>query len=175
MFAITTFSWHFGFGSFLINPLTHTLPIKYNWDSESQKFYIAMLSTTPAVGALIGSFAGKYFLSLGRLKALHLANAIIIIGSILSMTGNLVVMIIGRAFVGFSSIGLAYSIIVKIVREIAPQPYTGVCGTFNNLMSFAGFLLLMTLNFWSPETDDEKLNTHYDNFIFAIPIAISLF
>ncbi len=96
IFSISIFSSHLGFTSFIINPLIDTLIQRFNWDPDSSKLNIALLSTAPALGSFIGSFAGKYVLLFGRIRGLYLTNLIMIAGTLLTLTANLPIMILGR-------------------------------------------------------------------------------
>lgn len=81
------------------------------------------------VGIVIGCYAAGPFMNKGRLRLLFLANILLIVGSLLSISySNVTLIIIGKIIYGMSG-GFFNVICPKMTNEIAPREISGAAGT----------------------------------------------
>ena len=111
---------HFGYISFAINPLIENFTVRFGWDPKNKDLYVGLLSLCAPVGSLVGTVLVKYTLPLGRMKALFIANVIIITGSLLTLIESIPLIAIGRFIQGIAGCGMATVIVPKFIHETAP-------------------------------------------------------
>ena len=102
---------------------------KYGWSPEEQKYYLAFFSATTAVGGTVGSILAKYLIAMGRLRAIYVSNAIIVVAGSLTLIDNLTVIMISRFFLGMAACGFPFVIVPKYIYETAPVKMRGSLGS----------------------------------------------
>ena len=86
--------------------------VKYGWDqSGTTTLWVTLISSINSLGATFGSFLSKDLMKLGRLKALHITNLILLVSYSISLIDNIPVLIVCRFFEGLAAGGFACSII----------------------------------------------------------------
>ena len=122
---------HFGFVFFAINPLIDIFVVLFGWDSAHKDFFIGMLSLCAPVGSFLGTILVKYIIPFVRLRALYIANVIIICGSLITLFEDATAIAFGRFIQGIAGCGMAVVIVTKFIYETAPIHYRGKLGAFS--------------------------------------------
>ena len=73
--------------------------------------YVTIISSIGSIGAMFGFFFVKGVMKIGRMKALHLTNIILIVSYSISLIDNIPVLIVARFFQGFASGGFTCTIV----------------------------------------------------------------
>ena len=145
---------HFGFVFFAINPLIDIFVVLFGWDATNKDFFIGMLSLCAPVGSFIGTILVKYIIPFGRLKALYIANAIVICGSLLTLFENVNAIAFGRFIQGIAGCGMAVVIVPKFIYETAPIHYRGKLGALSQFNLALGNVLGQAIGFGTPTDYD---------------------
>ena len=131
-----------------------------------------MISGIGAVGALFGSFISKELVKLGKIKAVHIINVILLICYALSMIDSIPVLIVCRFFEGLASAGISCSIVPQLIYEMAPVAMRGNLGGLNQLSLNSGILLVYIIGYGTPTTSQEMLTSQYWRVCFIFPVVI---
>ena len=101
---------------------------KLGWtDPKVKSHNIMVVQTVTTAGAAIGAVLQGSIAHKGRLKCLYLANIVLCLGSIMSLTVDFTVLCMGRFVYGLSVGG--FSIICpKFISETAPLEINGPAG-----------------------------------------------
>ena len=75
-----------------------------------------------------------------------------IVGSSLTLVENIPTIISGRFLQGISGVALNFSVVQRIIYEIAPINLRAVAGSFNNVIIFSGYFILVIFGYWVPAT-----------------------
>ena len=70
----------------VINPNIETFITKFGWNEDNSSSYVSMLSMINPLGGLCGTFIAKYLIESGRLRAIIIADIVIIGATILVST-----------------------------------------------------------------------------------------
>ena len=146
---------HFGYTSFVINPLIDNFKIILAWDNSSQKLNVSLLSVINPIGALLGCILAKYIIAYGRLRAIYISNVLIVLGGSLTLVRNIPAILVGRFILGFSGCGMATVIVPKFIYETAPIQLRGKLGALSQFMTFNGCLIAFTVAFGTPESTED--------------------
>ncbi|KAM3135399.1 hypothetical protein pb186bvf_012557 [Paramecium bursaria] len=159
-----------GFMVAYMNPALRTLHVVF--DIKNVNLYDGVLSGLIPLGAGLGSLCAQTILHFFTLKnSLIFTDVITCFFCLLTISGQLWGLLIGRFFIGFA--GGAQSILVPIyMNEFTPETLKGINGTLVGTLASTGAFVAFLLGFGfneNPQMDDP-----YWRMVFSIPIVISL-
>jgi len=80
------------------------------------------------LGGLLGALLGKTLIGHGRYRAIHIANVIIIVSTLLTLFDSVTAIALGRFVQGIASCGLSTVIVPKFIYETSPPSLRGPLG-----------------------------------------------
>ena len=116
-YALGTWYW-----SFAVTGNAQTTPIfeaKFGWSDEETIFFNTIISSAAIIGLIIGSFLGAPLLKIGRRKGAIITNIIGIVSALISMSGSIPFLVIGRLLLGIAA-GPYKVIFGKMIIENMP-------------------------------------------------------
>ena len=151
--SLSLSAWQF---SWAIAGNAQTTPVfeaKFGWTEDETILYNTIISSSGVVGLTIGSFMGGRLLSLGRRKAMIVAQLIAITGSLVSMIGVTWALTLGRIFVGISS-GISNPVFGRFVVENMPGELAAKLSMFQGISICSGLFVCFLLGGILPDPDN---------------------
>ena len=171
----------FGFGNNYFNSCTKFMYKKHQDENGKLPFdmsvymFNAIVTTMVPAGALIGTLFGGSLIKIGRVRAIYVIDAIIIIASLThAFVVNIWCLLIGRLIIGLG-VGLSVVVCPSFVNEISKDAYIGITGSFAQIMLTIGMTIANAVGFLipynyledSPDVENPDLmNTNSWKFIF---------
>ena len=124
---------------------TQTAPVfiqKFGWDSQQAKLYTTLVSNSSIVGLFIGSLIGGKIVALGRRKAILIMNAVIIVGTLITLIRTIPTIMIGRFICGCAA-GVFNICMSKSICETVPASKSSLFEPMTNIsINLAGVICL---------------------------------
>ena len=166
---------HFGYCLTIFSPLIPSYIEKYQWDQDgSTQIYVTIISSVASLGAVIGFFFVKLIMRIGRTRALHLINLLLIISYSLSLIDNIPILIIAKFLQGFTTGGLTCTIVPQYIYETSPMALRGKLGALSQICLNFGILLCFILGLGVPSSKEEMHTSQYWRFMYFFPVAICI-
>ena len=129
-------------------------------------------------GAAVGAIGCGPLMKYGKLKVIHMMNALMLIGIALCMIDILPVIYVGRFIWGFS-FGCFSAVCPKYNNEICPIEYRGPFGAISQLMLTFGNCIPSTMALGIPITctaadKEDFMITGYWRVIWLVPAVIAV-
>lgn len=150
---------------------TQTAPVfikKFGWNSDQSKIYITLISNSSIVGLFIGSLLGGKIVKFGRRRAILAMNAIIFIGTGISLILTIPTLLIGRFLCGCAA-GVFNICTSKSIYETSPQSLSSLFEPMTNIsINFAGVIALL-LGLALPKSEADYVNDQNWRLIYGFP------
>lgn len=185
MFTISIGMYQFGYAIGHYNILTKMMYKQYKANGDpvlkSQDDFNSAATTIIPIGAAFGALTASSLCSLGRKNALLIANAVIAIGSGITLIFNFWALIGGRLLLGYGA--GAFTVIAPVfISEASPPEVAGSMGAINQFMCCVGIMIADILGFIIPyeykkgeiEVNKELLTSKTWRIIFAIPLCLAI-
>jgi len=132
------------------------LQIQQSWST----IQVTIVTSCGIIGLMLGALFADKIIPIGRIRAMHLANLIMIISVVPQMWLTIASLSIGRFLLGFGS-GVCIVATSVFVAEMAPADTLSVYGTSVNLGIVIGLLVTNVIQGESlpPLTDMEAVMT----------------
>ena len=131
---------------------------KEGWDEEELTAKIVTVSTITVLGAAIGSLFSGYLAFIGRWICLHIANAVIVFGAILTLIPNFGSLCAGRFVYGVGVGG--FSVFVpKYIAETAPTEIKGPAGALTQITVTFGILVAFTVGLGISDVEEADVDS----------------
>lgn len=134
----------FGYDTGIIAGALLLVQKKYALSTLSKEYLVSSLVLMALVGALISGQLSRFY---GRRTLLRFASLGFMLGSLLcSLAWSPLILIIGRAIVGFS-IGISAYVVPLFIAEMAPTERRGSLVLFNGVAITGGQVLAFTISY----------------------------
>lgn len=141
---------------------------KFDWSVEEGRLYNTLISNSSLVGLLIGSLIAGKLISLGRHKAIHQMNVLVVLGTGISLVRTIPTLIIGRFISGFAA-GVLTAAMTKCIVETLPGDIAGMFGAATAIsINFAGVICLI-LGLTLPNDPTQYKNDGNWRIIYGFP------
>lgn len=126
---------------------TYHKPSNITWKKE----YVWLGQAVFFPGAILSSLFSGHLMKFGKLKLIHITNAVLCLGSGLCLIMGIWTQVIGRTLLG-ASIGIFSVLVPKFINETAPSEYKGPYGVMSQFMITFGILVSSLLGLNIPES-----------------------
>lgn len=139
-FTVSIGTTQFGYMIGSWNSASEGYSKKFKWDEKEIKDRLMIVQTVTLLGASTGALFSGPFSYLGRWRCIMIANAILILGSLITFIESFTFLLVGRFIYGLSS-GIFSVYCPKFISEVAPVEINGPAGGLTQLAITFGLML----------------------------------